>query len=87
MNDLSSDEDMLNSDRLHALITAATGRAATDGGVRDRLDLDSIETMQVLCLLEETYGIVFGDEELTRERFATADSLIELVNEKVSSTE
>ncbi len=46
------------------------------------LDLDSLAIEQIIDFLEEEYGILFSDEELVRETFATVPVLAELVDRK-----
>jgi acyl carrier protein len=47
-------------------------------------EFDSMAVVTVVTLLEEELGIVFNDDELTGQVFATVGSLVELVDAKLS---
>ncbi|GFN32196.1 acyl carrier protein [Paenibacillus xylaniclasticus] len=56
--------------------------------VRDNLELagmDSINAIQVMVVLEEEYGIAFGEEELLEENFLRLDSIIGLIRNRQNS--
>lgn len=46
------------------------------------LSLDSLSFINLLVAIEEEYGVEFGDEELTRDRYASAGDLISAVETK-----
>ena len=46
------------------------------------LSLDSLSFINLLVAIEEEYGVEFGDEELTRDRYASAGDLISAVEKR-----
>jgi len=48
-------------------------------------ELDSIAVVSVITALEEYYGFVIDDDEITADTFATMGSLAAFVEQKLSS--
>ncbi len=46
--------------------------------------LDSLAIEQVIAYAEETFDIVFDDDELVAENFATVDVLAQLIDRKLA---
>lgn len=70
--------------RLKALILEATDKAAPAGGLGDdealfgpdaRLDLDSLDALQLSMALQEAFGIRMPDSKETRRAFASVAHL------------
>jgi acyl carrier protein len=76
MTDVVWDEEF--ADLLRSVLPRLRGRDAipTDEHL-ERLGADSLVLIQLLFGLEETYGIVFPQELLTQQTFATAATLWE----------
>jgi acyl carrier protein len=47
-------------------------------------ELDSLAVLQVLAAIEEQFGIVVGDDDVSAETFATFGSLADFVESKLS---
>jgi len=47
--------------------------------------LDSMAVTNLIIALEEHFGFIFDDEELSAEAFETVSSLAELVKKKIAS--
>ncbi len=47
-------------------------------------ELDSMAVVTVITALEEQYGFIVDDDEISAETFATLGSLVEFVQEKVN---
>ncbi len=47
-------------------------------------ELDSMAVVTVITVLEEQYGFIVDDDEISAETFATLGSLTEFVQEKVN---
>ena len=47
--------------------------------------LDSLAIEQLITFLEENFGLEFQDEELVAERFASIDTVVELIETKQQS--
>ena len=47
--------------------------------------LDSVEALALATSIETEFGIQFGDEDLTIERFANLASLVELVARRLAN--
>ena len=54
-----------------------------EGGI----GLDSIAVMELISILERTFGFEFSDEELNIDAFKTLTTLTEFVTEKITATE
>ena len=67
---------LLVGDRLHAL----GPDAALLGGIPE---FDSMAVVSILTTLEENYGIVIDDDEVSAETFETLGSLLEFVNARL----
>lgn len=72
------------------LLVAATARADIASMGRDAplighvAELDSMAIVTFLTSLEEEFGIVIDDEDVSAERFETLGSLVNLVTEQVA---
>ena len=49
------------------------------------IGLDSIETLAVVCALEEDFGVTVYDEDLDRAHFETVGSLVTFIQERLLS--
>jgi acyl carrier protein len=47
--------------------------------------LDSLAVEQLIGYIEDEFGVIFEDEELVAENFASVDTVIGLVNAKVEA--
>ncbi len=52
-----------------------------EGGI----GLDSIAVMELISILEQTFGFTFSDDDLNMEAFQTLTTLSEFVSQKVSA--
>lgn len=46
-------------------------------------EFDSMAVVTVITQIEEQYGIVFEDDDITADSFATLGSIVELVQDKL----
>ncbi|OUS23395.1 hypothetical protein A9Q98_15035 [Thalassotalea sp. 42_200_T64] len=67
---------VLSTNRIHDL----TKETAILGTIPE---FDSMAIMTILTLLEENYGIIIEDDEISAEVFETFGSLVDYVAEKV----
>ena len=70
---------------LSSLSTNTTPDVLTDDYQLVGNILDSMAVTNLILALEEHFGFVFNDEELSAEAFETVRSLAELVKKKVTS--
>jgi acyl carrier protein len=56
------------------------GDAILLGGIPE---FDSMAVVSVLTLIEENYGVMIDDDNVSAENFETLDSLLQFVNSKV----
>jgi acyl carrier protein len=76
--------------RVRGLLTARLG-LAVDGDPLDEatgllgqgIGLDSVEVLQLVSAIEETYAITIDDEDLRREYFATLGTVVSFVQERL----
>ena len=54
--------------------------AALLGGIPE---FDSMAVVSILTTIEENYGVIIDDDEVTAENFETLGSLLEFVNAKL----
>jgi len=54
--------------------------AALLGGIPE---FDSMAVVSILTTIEESYGVIIDDDEVTAESFETLGSLLEFVNAKL----
>jgi len=47
--------------------------------------LDSLAVEQLIGYIEDEFGVIFDDDELVAENFASVDKLVELVNSKLEA--
>ena len=47
-------------------------------------ELDSMAVVTIITLIEERYGVVFADDEISADVFETMGSLVGLVSDKIS---
>lgn len=81
----------LQADVLHVLdeALALDGRTASFDGQTALLgalpELDSMAIVNVIGALESRFGIMFDDDEISGETFATVDSLTNLIASKLDA--
>ena len=51
------------------------------------LEADSVASLEILTSLEDEFGFLFDDDEISMDMFATVGSLIESVERKLSGGE
>lgn len=81
---------MVTLDELNALIGDVLQIAdrLEDMGASDVLlggvpEFDSMAVVSVLTVIEENYGVMIDDDEVSAENFETFGSLLEFINSKV----
>ena len=53
--------------------------------LRDRFDLDSIKTFEIVIGLEEVFGISFeGDDDFSLENFTSVQAILKVMNERAA---
>ena len=77
-------------DEVKEVIVSAVGGELTLDSLTDDLPLagnilDSMAVTNLVLALEEHFGFIFDDEDLSAEAFETANSLSELVKTKIES--
>jgi acyl carrier protein len=76
--------------RVCALLAERLGLEAHDGP-RDEatgllgqgIGLDSVEVLQLVSAIEETWGLTIDDDDLKREHFATLGTLVTFIQERL----
>jgi acyl carrier protein len=47
------------------------------------IGLDSVEVLQLVSVIEETYDLTIDDEDLRREHFATLGTVVSFIQERL----
>ena len=63
----------------------APGDIGSDDVLEETLGVDSVQLFQIVAGLEETFGIMFGDEDFDAARFRTVKAVADVVREKQAS--
>lgn len=75
--------------RLRALLAERLGFAAdgelveATGLLGQGIGLDSVEVLQLVSAIEETWGLTIEDDDLAREHFATLGTVVSFVQARV----
>lgn len=72
--------------KLKALLERVTGREVKveqTGQLKTECGIDSLALVEIVCSIEEEFGIVFSPEELTDENLSTFGGLLKLVENKL----
>ncbi|WP_217558995.1 acyl carrier protein [Streptomyces sp. GbtcB6] len=69
--------------RIGSLLDAPADFAETDSLARH--GLDSLSSVELTLLLEDSFSIVFEDDELTFDNFGSVGSIVTMVHSKVGA--
>ncbi|MEW6354866.1 MAG: acyl carrier protein [Planctomycetota bacterium] len=87
MGEASSVEDAVKQMIVERLfLKIKPGDIPDEEPLMEKLDIDSVQLLEIAVGLEEVYGISFEDEEFDIEVFKTVKSIADFVREKTGKS-